>query len=513
MACAFLTESRFMRTMQPLRERILHFFKENQHTTAQKAMHAHARALRDFQGLRSEWFSMCALQFITLHKISLKSPKSAPYFPNFAEFSEATLANTLSIPNDRFLFQTLHIRENITARIDLLEKHPDGTHTLFLFEQKLNINRKAADLVERVKFKLWVASANRRIRKVEVVSINPDFVGPFQSGRIPSFFKRTVFTETPQALIANLTANEIRKFSETEKLPEIQQKLAEPTSVLHIPRISTAKLQTAIETDVIDVTQPSIESIKWSPQQMRYIDCCRKQKPVIRYSGIRAFLRKFNYPRHYLDFESVPLEMPPWAVKPFEQMPFQFSMHVQNKHGDPLGHFSYLHLDVRNAPTSDPRKELIAALCDAVKQIGPNGTIIAHHASFEEKMLKNLSDYAKAHLGEDYAKMLEHMGKRLIDLEKVFAQDYIDPRFLGSTSLKKIQPVIAPSRSYAALEGSVADGQKAGEVYAMWVLQPQQAFWVNAQRKALLEYCALDTQVMVDVVGHLEEVSQEGSVE
>lgn len=77
----------------------------------------------------------------------------------------------------------------------------------------------------------------------------------------------------------------------------------------------------------------------------------------------------------------------------------------------------------------------------------------------------------------------------MFDLMNIFKEDYVDYRFRGSTSIKKVLPVLCPQFSYQDLE--VQDGTMA--------LDPDFNENIEQTRKNLLAYCELDTFAMVEI--------------
>jgi hypothetical protein len=50
--------------------------------------------------------------------------------------------------------------------------------------------------------------------------------------------------------------------------------------------------------------------------------------------ALRAKLAILPYPRRYLDFEAIQFIVPQWiGTRPFEQIPFQWSCHVETRRG------------------------------------------------------------------------------------------------------------------------------------------------------------------------------------
>lgn len=93
------------------------------------------------------------------------------------------------------------------------------------------------------------------------------------------------------------------------------------------------------------------------------------------------------------------------------------------------------------------------------------------------------------------AKLLTELNERMVDLEDVFKSDYVDARFDGLTSIKKVLPVICPELSYKELD--VQDGASAMEAWQRMIEADKAE--ADEIAEALLSYCKLDTLAMVDI--------------
>ena len=75
---------------------------------------------------------------------------------------------------------------------------------------------------------------------------------------------------------------------------------------------------------------------------------------ILQKKGIEEFLDSWKYPLYHLDFETFQQAVPKWdGVNPYMQIPFQYSLHVQNTRDGALEHFEYL-----GQPGEDPRRKL-----------------------------------------------------------------------------------------------------------------------------------------------------------
>ena len=87
---------------------------------------------------------------------------------------------------------------------------------------------------------------------------------------------------------------------------------------------------------------------------------------------------------------------------------------------------------------------------------------------------------------------------------------YYMPAMNGSFSIKKVFPVLFPDDSeldYHNLSGGVQNGGEAMSIYPqIQFMEPEKQ---KKARRALLDYCCLDTLAMVKLWEKLREVSEE----
>jgi hypothetical protein len=80
---------------------------------------------------------------------------------------------------------------------------------------------------------------------------------------------------------------------------------------------------------------------------------------------------------------------------------------------------------------------------------------------------------------------------------------YVDIPFAGSTSIKKVLPVVVPDLTYEGMD--VASGTDAMEAWIRLITMPNGAE-KDQLREAMLEYCKLDTYAMVRIFEEMERV-------
>jgi hypothetical protein len=88
------------------------------------------------------------------------------------------------------------------------------------------------------------------------------------------------------------------------------------------------------------------------------------------------------------------------------------------------------------------------------------------------------------------------MMARLWDQLDIFREDYLDPAFEGSNSIKSVLPVLAPEMSYDDL--SVKRGDQAQAVWQM-LLQAKTEARRSELAAQLRAYCGRDTLAMTAI--------------
>ena len=122
----------------------------------------------------------------------------------------------------------------------------------------------------------------------------------------------------------------------------------------------------------------------------------------------------------------------------------------------------------------------------ALKEVGN----IITYTGFETMIINGLIK-----LFPDLEKSLNCLLDRVVDLHKIIRENYYDPVFYGSTSIKRVLPVVVPELSYDGM--NIADGGDAMAVFAYMVKGKYEDGEIEQTRKDLLEYCKLDTLAMV----------------
>lgn len=211
--------------------------------------------------------------------------------------------------------------------------------------------------------------------------------------------------------------------------------------------------------------------------------------------AIKQFVNKLHYPIYFLDFETFSSAIPLYEnSSPYQQIPFQYSLHFIEYEDGPLQHKEFL-----AEAGKDPRRKLAERLCNDI----PKGVCVtAYNMGFEKGRIKELSE-----LYPDLAEHLMDIHRNIIDLMVPFQKkQYYQKEMKGSYSIKYVLPALfpnVPELNYSNLEG-VHNGSEASNAFRRMAEMEDQK--VVQYREYLLKYCMLDTYAMVKIWERLNEV-------
>jgi hypothetical protein len=201
-------------------------------------------------------------------------------------------------------------------------------------------------------------------------------------------------------------------------------------------------------------------------------------------------LSQLQFPRYYLDFETIGFSVPKWSgTRPYEQLPFQWSCHVEDK-SMAVSHTGFL--DTSGNPSMHSFSE---ALIDA---LGDSGPVIVY-STFEKTVLRNLQ--------ERYPELKERLQSiidRLFDLLQPIKIHYFHRDLQGSYSIKNVLPTVVSDLNYSDLL-DVQDGMMAQQAYLEIINVKTTQKRKDSLTDSLWKYCEMDTFAMVKLMQNLSK--------
>jgi hypothetical protein len=178
-------------------------------------------------------------------------------------------------------------------------------------------------------------------------------------------------------------------------------------------------------------------------------------------------------------------------MRPYDHIPFQWSVHRQTSPEARLEHFEFLATD-----DADPRRQFMESLCQALKG---KGHIVVYNRGFESNRLSELASRLPEYAGE-----IRRIRNRLWDLLPIVRGNVYHRGFRGSYSLKDVLPALVPGMTYKGME--IADGGNAGLAWDRLVHGDVGIDEMARIRQALLLYCTQDTLAMARILAYLRSV-------
>jgi predicted RecB family nuclease len=261
-----------------------------------------------------------------------------------------------------------------------------------------------------------------------------------------------------------------------------------------IPRIHASAME--------ELGEMGIESIRDVPDDFELTEIQRRACTSVQTGEpwfsdeLGEVLSGLKYPLYFMDFETVNPAIPRSAgMRPYDQLPFQFSVHSQEEPGATLEHCEFLAMDA-----SDPRREFISSLCAA---LGETGNILVY-SSFESQRLFELASWFP-----EFADRIGAIQARLFDLLPVVREHTYHPAYAGSYSIKSVLPALVPEMTYDGME--VANGQAAGVAWELLVRGGLSCEEHQRIEQALRAYCGQDTLAMVRLLERLRKFASDPS--
>ena len=417
-----------------------------------------------------------------------------------------TTRELVANPEIPAIFEAVFEHQNVLVKVDILHRRRDGRWRLI--EVKSTTDARDHHLEDvAIQYRV-VSRSGVDVASACLAHVNRNYVrGEFID--VKRFFKIRNLTRRIQRLQPKLTFQLRSEFTilSMSKVPDIApgRHCIDPVTceyfercnpprpndhVGYLPRIHASAME--------ELEEMGVESIKDIPNdfelseiQRRAATCVQTGEPWFD-PKLRDVLGGLVYPLYFADFETVNPAIPRYVgMRPYDHLPFQWSVHVQRQPGAETEHYEFL-----AEHASDPRRDFITSLCAA---LGESGSI-AVYSSFEAQRLSELGSWFP-----EFADRIAAIQAHLFDLLPVVREHTYHPAYGGSFSIKSVLPALVPEMSYEGME--VANGQAAGIAWEALVGGGLNDDERDRVRKALLAYCSLDTLAMVRLVERLRSVS------
>lgn len=429
--------------------------------------------------------------------------KDASPIDHFHYPESVQLTYKLISDGETIIYEAVFQHERVMAALDILVKKEDKWYA---YEVKSSTAVKQQHLIDAAIQYYIITNAGLEIEDFFIVYINSKYTRKSALDLQKLFkmlsVKKEVLAhqkEIPEKIddckkILQLTAEPVKDIGshcsdpyECEYMDHCWNHIPE-VSIFNLSNLKSMRKFELYEKGILEFHQLPVGYSLTSAQQLQ-VRGHLENYTHIEVDNIRKWLAQLKFPLVYMDFETFMPAVPLYhSSRPYQQILFQFSVHLQEKDNEDLQHYAYL-----GEPENDPREEFIKQLIVATSG---NGSIVVYNKAFEYTRLKELQQDFLEYSGE-----IDKILKRIIDLMEPFQKKwYYCPGMNGSYSIKSVLPTLIPSMSYDALkigEGSIAMAAFEG------LLKIHDEFEKQKIRNALLEYCKMDTLGMVSIINKL----------
>ncbi len=437
------------------------------------------------------------------------------------ELAKKLFSDGINVPQDSFtgninktkellierkpLFEAGILAGNLYARIDVL--NPVDDKSWDIIEIKSSTNVKDIHIDDMSFQKYCCEKKGLKIRKCFLVCINNQYV---KEGEIDpdKLFNMQDITSEVELIIKNIREriNIMLDVIELENCPNINigkhcrdpydcpitecWELLPNGNIFDLYRGGAKRFELFNE-GVLAIKDIPVNYQLTAAQQIQK-NCETTNQTHIDNAGISNFLSTLQYPCYYLDFETFSPAVPMFdGTRPYQPIPFQFSLHVVSDEKANPEHFSFL----ANG-NDDPRPVFLTKLKE---RLGNTGSIIVYNKGFEESILKELG---MAH--SEHVSWVAQICSRLVDLLEPFRKfHYYNPLQQGSASLKSVLPALT-GKGYQGLD--IAGGIEASIAFLAVTYTDVTEEENKRVRSDLEKYCALDTEGMIWIVDKLKEL-------
>ena len=400
--------------------------------------------------------------------------------------------------------------EGLYSRAEVIETTDDGNTTLYEVKSSTSVKTDSAhNHIKDVCFqKICAERSGQKIDRVFVVHLNGAYI---RDGEIDpaGLLKFSDVTEVV-GMLQKETEAEIDQALHVIAQPEVDRDgcscvyssrshhcdsfaifnpdIPKP-SIYSLPRLSAKKRHGFVSDHIFNLKDVP-DDYPLSDIQKTVSTATKVGKPQINLASIREFLSAMVFPLSFFDYETFASAVPFLeGTSPHKHFAIQYSLHILEADGS-LTHKEFLEREVY---LSDRLIEKMEA------DIGAEGSVVSWHASFEKTQNREM-----AKLFPQKAQFLAGLNDRMVDLENIFKLDFVDARFDGSTSIKKVLPVVCPKLSYKDLE--IQDGASAMDAWQRMIGAEESE--ADEIATGMLRYCALDTLAMVEIYRGLWRLSR-----
>ena len=403
--------------------------------------------------------------------------------------------------------------DNNFCSVDILKNNIDGVE-IYEVKSSTEIN----DIyLEDIAYQYYILNnLGLNIKKAFIVYINNKYVrkGKLELNKLFKIEDVTIITKSKQQEIEN-NIYELNKYMEEHKQNEpkddIGEKCFKPYEcefweycTRNLPKPNVFDIKGGMHLDKKfekyydgKISFKDLQNENLNPKYLEQIEFeLDNLQSKIDKKAIEKIMKSLNYPLYFLDYETYQVAIPEIdGTKPYQQLPFQYSLHIIENESAKLEHKEFL------AKIND--KNFIRHFAEnLIKDIPDNGSVIIYNKAFEPVRNKEIAE-----MYPDLKDKLTRINNNMVDFLEPFKQrKYYTKEMQGSASIKYVLPALYPNDSELDYHNLpvVHNGEEASEAFLG--LKGKSIEEQRKIRHGLLVYCELDTYAMVKIWMRFKEI-------
>lgn len=263
------------------------------------------------------------------------------------------------------IFQGRFEYEDRTFICDIIELVDDKT--VDLYEIKSSSSAKPDHEIDLAFQTIVLEGCGFEVRNIAVVHVNSQYVrhGDIDAKGLTEITDITEKVKDNRELVAEQSQAAIDMLNSGVK-PDLSPTLAskdafrewldiykhlmkvEPDSIYNLYQL-TSKQLADLEDAGINLISDIPDDFKLKTKQALYLETSRSGRPIIKRDSISEFLSGFEYPLYFFDYETLSSLVPYFdGLSPYQNLPFQYSLHILDSPDADLRHAEYLHKENSN---------------------------------------------------------------------------------------------------------------------------------------------------------------------
>jgi len=435
-------------------------------------------------------------------------------FDNTVDLSEKNFESDIldvfeKLPSKVVIFGAGIKAFNLYARVDILVPSIDEDDSYDLIEVRSS-TRINDEFISEVAFQKYVCEkAGLKIKECKVLHLYDLYIKKGETN-LNELLVTINITEKVEEFYDEIPKiiRKLHKISELAEAPEINASkylskeypcefnskcwsFLPEDNASQLYRINKGKVVKLFMNNIFEISK--VPDAVLNKNQLIQKKAIKDNKTYINKEKISSFIGDLLYPIYYLNIEAFNEAVPRfYGTKPFEQIPFQYSIIVQEEK-DKFECIEFCHKN-----DTSPKKPILESLLAA---FGDKGSIVVFNEKFQKARLKELGV-----LYTEHQTAIDKILNRIVDLAAIFTKfDYYNPLQKGSCTINNIllavtgkiyeEAVLDTSELYIkATFGNELSEEQLSE-------EEKSKIYVN-----LLEGCKKDTKAMVDIISELKKI-------